>query len=163
MSALPPDIAASIDQYAAGPNVLRQALADFPADKLATPLPPGEWSALQVVGHLCDFELVYADRIQAIVAEDGPQIPGRDETRFTARLHYEDRDLDDELALIAAVRRHIARLLRKLSPADFQRVGIHSVAGPLTLVEVLQRAAGHLPHHAEFIEKKRVTSRAAAP
>lgn len=155
MPHLPPDIAAAIDQYSRGPDVLRQALAGFPADKLATPLPPGEWSALQVVCHLTDFELVFADRIQAIVAEDGPQLPARDETRFTVRLHYDDRDVDEELELLSAVRRHVARLLRTLSPAEFQRVGLHSIAGPLTLAEVVRRAAGHLPHHVGFIEQKR--------
>lgn len=155
MTQLSPDIAALIEQYSRGPDVLRQSLAGFPADKLATPLPPGEWSAMQVVCHLADFELVYADRIQAIIAEDGPQLPVRSEARFTVRLHYDARDLDEELELIAAVRRRMTRLLRELTPADFQRVGLHSTAGPLTLAEVLRRVAGHVPNHAAFIEQKR--------
>jgi len=155
MTSLPAEITALIDKYAHGPDALRQALADFPADKLTEPLPPGEWSALQVVAHLTDFELVNADRIQAIIAEDGPQIPGRDENRFISRLHYDNRDIAEELDLISAVRRHITRELRSLSADDFQRVGIHSFDGPLTLAAVLGRVSGHLPHHADFLARKR--------
>jgi len=42
-----------------------------------------------------------------------------------------------------------------LKPEDFQRRGIHSEAGPLTLETLLQRITGHIPHHVRFIEEKR--------
>lgn len=144
-----------IESYADGPARLNAALAGYPADRLNVPSPPGGWSALQVVCHLADFETVYADRIKAVLAEDGPQIPGRDENRFAARLRYEERTLSEELALIEAVRRQLVPLLRSLGPADFQRVGIHSVDGPLSLETLLKRIAGHIPHHADFIERKK--------
>ena len=38
---------------------------------------------------------------------------------------------------------------------DFKRKGIHSVEGPLTLADLLQRATDHIPHHAHYIEEKR--------
>jgi hypothetical protein len=152
---LSPEIVALIDRYERGPTALRQALAGFPADQLKTPLPPGKWSAHQVVCHVADFEIVGADRIKSVIAEDGPQLPGRDEERFAARLHYGERVLANELSLIELVRRQIGRLVRSLEPADFRRVGIHSVAGPLSLAEVLNRLTEHIPHHADFIERKK--------
>ncbi len=155
MESLSQPILALIEKYEQGPTQLRNALAEFPAEKLAAPLPPGAWSAHQVVCHLADFETVYADRIKAVVAEDGPQIPGRDDSRFAARLRYEQRNLAEELALIEAVRRQVAPLLRSLTPAEYQRVGIHSVDGPLSLETLLTRIAGHIPHHADFIERKK--------
>lgn len=155
MPELPSSITGLIEQYAEGPDRLRSALAEFPADKLAVPLPPGKWSALAVVCHVCDFELVCADRIKAVIAEDGPQLPCRDENRFVSRLHYEQRNISDEIALIEAVRRQVTPLLQSLGAADFQRVGIHSTDGPLSLETLLTRIAGHIPRHADFIERKK--------
>jgi hypothetical protein len=155
MASLSPSLQGLLENYERGPAILEAALADFPAARLREPLPPGQWSAHQVVCHICDFEIVGADRMKAVVAEDGPQIPGRDETRYAARLHYDARNLADELALIAAVRRQVSALVRSLSPAEFQRVGIHSIDGPLTLETLLTRLTGHLPHHAGFIERKK--------
>jgi hypothetical protein len=149
------DFAAEIEKYVQGPVKLRMALAGFPADKLAVPLPPGEWSALDVVCHLADFEIVCADRIKAVLAEDGPQIPGRDENCYRAKLHYDGRNLNDELAVIETVRRQMLPLLKSLGPADLQRVGIHSVDGPLTLETLVARIAKHVPHHADFIARKK--------
>lgn len=155
MTGLPSSIQSQIERYEQGAAILQGALAGFPAERLKEPLPPGAWSAHQVVCHLSDFEIVGAERIKAVLAEDGPQIPARDENRYAAKLRYHDRPLEDELALIAAIRRQIARLLRSLEPSDFQRVGIHSLDGPLSLEALLARLADHLPHHADFIERKK--------
>lgn len=155
METLTPALCALIEKYEQGPLILRTALADFPEAQFKVPSPPGLWSAHQVVCHLADFETVYADRIKAVVAEDGPQIPGRDDSRFAARLHYEDRILSDELLLIESVRRQVARLLKSLTIAEYQRVGIHSVDGPLSLETLVTRIAGHIPHHADFIQNKK--------
>lgn len=155
MSQLSAKILSEIEKYEQGPQLLAAALAGFPADRLQEPLPPGAWSAQQVVCHLSDFEVVYGDRLKAVIAEDGPQLPARDEQRFATRLGYEQRSLPDEMALIEQIRRQVARLLRSLDVSDFRRVGIHSVDGPLTLEELLGRIAGHVPHHADFIERKK--------
>jgi hypothetical protein len=41
-------------------------------------------------------------------------------------------------------------------PAEaFERIGIHSVEGPMALAALLERIANHIPHHVQFIEQKR--------
>ena len=52
-----------IDRYAAGPGELCMAIGDLSESKVRIPTEPGRWSVLQVICHLSDFELVYADRI----------------------------------------------------------------------------------------------------
>jgi hypothetical protein len=144
-----------IDQYAAGPKLLREATAGMTRDQLLARPVAGKWSTLEVVCHLADFELVYADRLKRVIAEDEPTMFGGDPDVFAARLAYHSRDLAEELALIESVRSSTARILRQLSEADFARVGKHSEAGPLSLATLLERVTGHLPHHAKFIEEKR--------
>ena len=145
----------AIARYAAGFNELRAAIGDLSAAQIRTAASPGRWSVLEVVCHIADFELVYADRLKRVVAEDRPTLFGGDPDRFAASLAYDQRDLEEELQVIAAVRRQVTRFLRTLDAAAFERVGIHSDDGPLTLATLLNRIAGHIPHHAEFIRQKR--------
>ncbi len=145
----------SIDDYLDGPTLLRKAVAGMTPEQLAVRPMPGKWSTLEVICHLADFEIVYADRIKRIIAENEPTLFGGDPDTFAARLAYHDRQVEEELQLIELVRKQVARILRTLKPKDFQRHGIHSEFGPLTLETVLQRITGHIPHHVRFIEEKR--------
>ena len=144
-----------IEDYLAGPGLLRQAVAGMsPEQFVARPI-PGKWSTLEVVCHLADFEIVYADRIKRVIAENEPILPSGDDKAFAARLAYDQRNPEDELLLIELIRKQVSLILRTLKPEDFQRRGIHSELGPLTLETLVKRAANHIPHHVRFIEEKR--------
>ena len=96
-----------------------------------------------------------ADRMKRAIAEDQPTIFGGDPDRFAVALAYDRRKIEDELQLIESVRRHMACILRTLTPVDFQRRVIHSVEGSMSLATLLDRITGHIPHHIKFIEEKR--------
>jgi hypothetical protein len=80
---------------------------------------------------------------------------GGDPDQFAAALAYDARDTQEELALIEACRREMTRILRALPETAFQRRGIHSEAGPLTLQQLLTSVTNHIPHHVGFIQEKR--------
>lgn len=144
-----------IDQYAAGPALVQQSTAGMKREQVLARPVPNQWSTLQVVCHLADFEIVYADRLKRVIAENGPTLFGGDPDVFAAGLAYHQRELAEELALIEACRKQVTRILRTLKDADFARVGKHSEAGPLTLLQLLERVTGHVPHHVKFIQQKR--------
>lgn len=144
-----------IDEYAQGADRIAEAIAGMTAEQLdATPV-AGKWSTRQVVCHIADFEPVYADRMKRVIAENEPTFFGGDPDVFAARLAYDRRDIEEELQLIAAVRRHMVRILRTLAEADFQRIGNHSEDGPISVETLLRRITGHIPHHVAFIKEKR--------
>jgi hypothetical protein len=149
----------NVDDYLSGPALLRQAVAGMTQEQLVARPVPGKWSTLEVICHLADFEIVYADRIKRIIAENEPTMFGGDPSVFAARLAYHQRNAEEELLLIAVIRQHVARILRTLKSKDFQRRGIHSESGPMTLQTVVKRIAGHIPHHLQFIEEKRMVLR----
>lgn len=150
-----PDLSKLIDDYAHGPKLLRDAVAGMTPEQLRARPVAGKWSTLEVVAHIADFEPVYADRMKRIIAENEPTMFGGDPDLFAARLAYHERDLETELAMVEAVRRHAATILRTLRAEDFQRVGRHSTDGPLSLETILGRIARHIPHHLPFIREKR--------
>ena len=146
---------ALINEYSAGPEMLRQATRGMSREQLVARPVPGKWSTLEVVCHVADFEIVGADRIKRTIAEQEPLLADGDENAFAARLAYHSRELEGELQVIGAIRAQVTRILRTLGEQDFSRIGRHSAAGPLTLAQFVERGAKHIPHHVRFIEEKR--------
>jgi hypothetical protein len=145
-----------IDEYAAGADLLRKAVAGMSEQDLDARPIAGKWSTRQVVCHIADFEPIYADRMKRVIVEERPTFFGGDPDVFAAGLAYDRRPVAVELDLIAAVRPQMATILRTLPAPAFDRIGNHSEAGPLSLAQLLRGVTEHLPHHARFIEEKRV-------
>jgi hypothetical protein len=144
-----------VEQYLLGPEILRRSISGMTDDQInASPI-PSKWSTRQVVLHLADMELIYADHMKRVIAEQEPRLLGVDDNLYMSRLAYDKRDVDEEIRMINAVRRHMGRILRSIDADDFERKGIHAMDGPLTLADLLQRATRHIPHHAQFIDEKR--------
>ncbi len=155
MSDWSPEVAASLDLYANGPELLRKAVAGLNDRQLRTPAPPGKWSVLEIVCHIADAEIFYADRMKRVLVEDRPTMFSANPDEFLSRLACNQRDLNEELAVITSIHQHVTRILRTVTAADFERVGVHSGDGPMTLAVLLKRIAGHIPHHIKFIDEKR--------
>jgi uncharacterized damage-inducible protein DinB len=148
-----------IDEYLAGAGRLRGAVLGMTEGEIDARPIAGKWSTRQVICHIADFEPVYADRMKRVIAEENPTIFAGDPDLFAARLAYEQRDIEEELQLIEAVRKHVGRILRTLRPEDFQRKANHSEAGPVTLEKLLRNVTNHIVHHIVFIEEKRAAMR----
>jgi len=144
-----------IDQYLAGPGLLRRAVAGMTREQLHARPIAGKWSTQEVVCHLAEYEPIYADRMKRVIALEEPELLKGDPALFAARLAYGERDVDEELALIELTRRQMARILRTLKADDFARTGHHSRDGALTLETLLERVTAHIPHHVQFIQEKR--------
>ena len=138
------EITALIETYARGAPRLRAVLRPTTDSQWdATPI-AGTWSIRQVVCHLADSEIVYADRMTRVLAEDNPTLFDADPDLFVPALHCSQRPWQTELNLIEAVRNHMLPILRARDLSDFQRTGVHSTAGSLTLRALLERVTSHL-------------------
>ena len=156
------EIAELIDEYAAGPQKLRDTIAGMTPEQIDAAPVPGKWSTRQVVCHLADFEPAYADRMKHVIAEDQPTFAGGFQKQFAEHLAYGERDIEEELRLIDAVRSQMTRILRSLPSVAFERTGSHSVKDPMTLRTLLERITNHIPHHVQFIEEKKRTMESGA-
>jgi hypothetical protein len=150
-----PTLREAADTYLAGVVTLRNAVTGMSREQLLARPVPGKWSTLEVVCHISDFEPVYADRMKRVIAFDRPQLLGADENGFAATLAYQDRDIDEELAIVESTRRQMARILKALADSAADRVGVHNERGPMTLLQLVAGITGHIPHHVTFIAEKR--------
>ncbi len=152
-----------IAAYERGIDDLRAAVAGMtPEQVLARPI-PGKWSTLECVGHLADTEIFFTDRIVRTIALDRPLLMSADEKLYIERLDYQSFDLEEQLALFTALRRHAVRILRAQPPVAWRRTAVHSGSGLLTLRQLVLQAVRHLRHHLPFIAEKRAALGASHP
>ena len=147
-------ISTLIEAYSGGAKLLRDAMRSTAnADLDARPI-EGKWSVREVVCHLADSEIVYADRMKRVIAEDNPTFFEADPDLFGPALYCPRRPLNKELDVVEAIRAHMLPILQSCGFDDFQRTGVHSLDGPMTLQTLLERITAHIPHHVAFIEEK---------
>ena len=148
-----------IEQYAAGAEKLSLAIRGLTAQDLRCPTDPkwnaGKWSINQVVNHVADCEQVYADRMKWAISEDNPPLPGFDQDKWAAALHYDDQSAEDAAKLVELTRKQMSTILRKLPDNVLNRTGHHSERGPMKVIDLLQYMVTHLDHHIQFIHAKR--------
>jgi hypothetical protein len=112
-------------------------------DDLRTRPADGEWSVLELLGHITDSELVNAARYRWVLAEDAPPLVGYDQDAWVARLDHAHDDSRVLLALFSVLRASNLALWRRTSPADRARVGAHAERGDESLDLLFRMQAGH--------------------
>jgi hypothetical protein len=148
------EISTLIDEYAGGAWLLRDAMRRAGGVDLDARPIEGKWSIREVVCHLADAEILYADRMKRVLAEENPTFFEADPNLFGAALNSRQRSIDTELAVVEAVRAHMVPILRACDAARFHRTGVHSRVGQMTLRTLLERITGHVPHHVAYIDEK---------
>lgn len=150
-----PSTAETVERFAAGAPALVEAIAGLThEDMLAKPV-PGTWSIQQIVIHLWDADMVAADRMKRIIAEETPLLVNFDENAWVARLDYEAADAQRAAELFRLNRLDLADLLRRQTDETFARFGIHTQAGKKTLLDLVQGYAEHLEGHMAHLRRKR--------
>jgi len=153
---------ALIEQYARGPERIREALATAPEG--ARQWRPGldKWSVHEVVVHCADSETNAALRIRYLIAEKEPLIVGYDQAEWARLFDYHRQPLEEALVVTAAARSRSVPLLRRLSEAQWTKEGRHTEMGRYTAEDWLRIYAAHLEGHARQIERNVAAWKASA-
>jgi hypothetical protein len=132
------------------PAVLRALTASLP--EAATDARDGEaWSTCDIVAHLLDRWRSQSGRLRRMLAEDNPVILDEDEVAGLEASGLRQRPIAWLLDEFERARATEAPILARLSAADLARPGQHSVAGPITIAELLNHVAYHDLLHIEQI------------
>jgi uncharacterized damage-inducible protein DinB len=149
-----------IAAYRRGIDELRSAVDGLTADELRLRPIAGQWSTLEVVCHIADCEQFFADRMKRTLAMQRPLLVGADGSGYPGPLSYHQRDLSEELDLVAVTRGQMARILSLAAPEAWQRTAVHTETGLVTLRQLLLHAINHLRHHLKFVAAKRAAIKA---
>jgi hypothetical protein len=141
--------------YRRGPGLLRESLAGMDAGALRARPFEGKMSSLEVLAHLADCEQFLADRMKRTIGTERPLLMGIDATPYLAKLHYQERDPELDLRLIDVTREQMAADLDRITAADWQRQGVHTETGLVTVRQQILHTIRHLEWHVATILEKR--------
>lgn len=114
---------------------------------------PGKWSVIEVLGHLCDAERVFAYRVLRIARGDETPLAGFDENVYVPAGEFERRSITDVLGEFEAVRAATVALLGSLPEPAWTRWGVAS--GQRVTVRALAHIiAGHELHHVDVLRTR---------
>lgn len=132
---------------------LERRLAGIDDAALRRPEAPDKWSAIDVVQHLADAELVAGWRVRFILTQDSPPLPGYDQDAFARDFRYREIPLAEAMGQLAGLRTANLRLYRSVPPAALDRVGVHSERGPESVGHIMRMMAGHDLVHRRQLER----------
>lgn len=143
-----------LDTLRATPAKLKAALKGVPKKLLTWTPAPGKWSILEIVCHLRDMERdAYLTRYERILKEDNPSLPDVDGDIYALEKDYRSAKLSEVVRDWSRLRKDCLRILAKLRAAEWERVGTHETAGPLSVATLLRRhAVGNDQAHLEQID-----------
>ena len=112
----------------------------------------GEWSALQIIGHMTEMIPYWLHHCQRLIAAGGaPPSFGRtpdSPERLAGVEQATTREPEEALRLLHREVQAAAEMIRSLSPADLGRKGAHIVRGEMTVGDVVSHfVVAHAEEH----------------
>jgi hypothetical protein len=152
-----PEFSSPIEMIATlrgSPAALQGLLIEIPKSKWTKRPHPTEWCLTEVLCHLRDVEReVNLPRLQKILAETNPFVPGVDSDTWALQRAYIDQDGPQALQDFITTRMETLALLDNLNPVDWDRPVRHAIFGPTELKEIISIMAGHERLHGRQISK----------
>jgi hypothetical protein len=151
-----PERSELIARYAAGYDVVIEALAGITDEEWDAREAPGEWSPRQVVHHLADSEMASALRLRQMLVSERAQIVPYDQDEY-ARVLYYDRPVAGSLAAFAGARAATVPILEQMTDEQWARSAHHPEQPDFGTESWLRYYAQHAHDHADQIRRARAT------
>lgn len=111
------------------------------------------WTALEIICHLRDFELIWQERVGLIVSQEQPRLPAFDVTGLVTTNDYINQNFAEVLAERNALRTDSLAVLATLDDAAWERTGIHPARGEMSIVALGQQLTTHDVDHLEQLAR----------
>jgi hypothetical protein len=131
----------------ATPKKLERLIRGVPRKKLERRPAPGKWSAVEILAHLAEVEIVIGWRLRSVLARNRVRIQAMDQDRWAESGNYRRRDPRQSIALFRAVRESNLRLLRSAPRRKWKHYGIHEERGKESVADQVRLYAGHDLNH----------------
>ncbi len=109
------------------------------------------WTALEVLGHLADFQGVIHQRAVMTVAQDNPMLPFPNPDELAVTNNYNGQSWQDLLHTFQSKRAEYIDFLKARTVADWERPAQHPTRGTLSFLEQFFLCTTHDVIHIEQI------------
>jgi hypothetical protein len=152
MSSASEDLAMLAAQRVA-PATLARLIEGVPEDRLGRRPSPEKWSVRAITAHMAEDELVSSWRYRQMIEADGVALAGFDQDKWAQLGDYDSWPTRDALEMFRLLREANLRMLDRLTPKEWQRHGIHSERGRITVADLARHMAGHDANHIAQIRR----------
>ena len=156
----------TMEEYATQPREARMQRLTRTADELAAAIkgqsdtvlsrrPDAKnWAAKEVVCHLRDTEEMFNTRFEQILAMDtDPKLTGPGADRMAEERQYLRNDASEAGTAFRKRRQETLEFFGKLTPAQWDKGGIHPVRGRITIDGFLTLMAWHDDNHLDQLKR----------
>lgn len=119
----------------------------------------GEWSTVEVIGHLIDAEERAVARIAQVIERDDPELAGYDADALVREHDYQSRSLRAVVERLLALRTERIVALEALTPDQWQRTGVFMGRGATPLTAITVHMCWHDTNHLAQIANNLSTAR----
>ncbi|MBP6181678.1 DinB family protein [Flavobacterium sp.] len=113
----------------------------------------GKWTIKDIIQHIIDTERIFAYRALRISRNDKTPLPGFEENDFVANTNANDRNIQDLLAELSAVRHTTLFLFKSFSEEQLKRIGTASNAY-ISVRAIGFIIIGHQKHHQKVFQDR---------
>jgi DinB superfamily len=137
----------------AAPLTLAELLSGVPDSVLHRRPAPGKWSIVEIIAHLAEDEISSSWRYRQMLEHDGIPLHGFDQDLWARLGDYSSWSAHDALAMFRLLRNANVSLLSRLTPAEWERSGLHAERGRITVRSLSTHMAAHDMNHIEQIKR----------
>jgi len=135
------------------PRTLADLIDGVPETQLHQKPAPGKWSVTEILAHLAEDELSSSWRYRQMLEHNRPQLLGFDQEIWARIGDYASWKPQEALEMFRLLREANLRMFAQLSPAQWERHGVHAERGTLTVRELCHHMASHDVNHIEQVRK----------
>ena len=138
-------------------QMLKELIGALPEEKLSIPCAQGEWTIKEILVHVIDTERIFAYRALRFARNDTTALAGFEQDEYVACAGANERNREDILAELTAVRTATLVLANSFTEEALTRSGLAS-GHTLSVRSALYQIAGHELHHLKSIQENYVSA-----
>lgn len=116
----------------------------------------GEWSAIEVVGHMIDKMGIWIGRVERLLAEERPALPAYDQDALVREHDYQHADPEELFEQLRQACERFAGLVERVPVSALQREGVHEEFGPITLRQCITYPLESSPEHLQQLRAAQI-------
>ncbi len=137
------------------PATFRVAVEGVDDDALRRRPASGEWSAIEVLGHMIDKMQEWTRRVERVAVEERPALPGYDQDALVRDRAYQHADVEALLARLDDACERFAAVVERLPDDALERQGVHAEYGPFTIRQCVEAPLASVPDHVAQLKAAR--------
>jgi uncharacterized damage-inducible protein DinB len=147
-----PDDGLVLDHLQDNLQTTKNFIRSFPPEKLTYRWAEQEWTIKEILVHIIDDERIYCYRALRFARNDTTPLPGFEQDEYVPYSGANERELEDILAELTAVRQATIAFFNSLTDEALTRTGIGS-GNIMSVRAAAYHIAGHELHHLNSIRE----------